>query len=338
MRFWPNAAKVQCVVLQLEIAAAADLPRLLDPATFASTEICAFNQIRRAARQGGEAMNDDSRRPTLGLPDAGQAAEAELVSSAVNADRSGDKSGGERRFLHFAPLTYPERSFKARREDLGDWLWILRHHPISAVTGHYRRNYRIKLEPGQRDEITKEAAARIAGENESVNRRMVWMLTLQGFLFAAFGLTIGARAVGRHDANTHLVATFQGLVMWAGLLSAVLALVGILSAQSSINDLKGRWLAAVPGDDHAVPPFSGPLQSLGARLNTFGLCAVLVGIWAVALHEIAAAPVRPPSPGTRPSASPSNFSPTRPDQMHGGPKATQTPPCAALPVGKSKAR
>lgn len=279
-------------------------------------------------------MNDDPRNAMLDSPDAAHGTDAELGFSAVNADQPGDKSGSKRHFRHFAPLTSHERSSKARREKLAEWLWILRHHPVSALTGHYLRSYGIKLEPGQRDEITKEAAARIAGENESVNRRMVWMLTLQGFLFAAFGLTIGSRVAGRDDANAHLVAAFQELVMWAGLLSALLALIGILSAQSSINDLKGRWLAAVPGDDHAVPPFSGPLQSLGARLNTFGLCAVLVGIWGVALHEIAAAPARPPSPATRPAALSPSLTPTVREQMHGGQKAKQPPHRAPASAGK----
>jgi hypothetical protein len=73
-------------------------------------------------------------------------------------------------------------------------------------------------------------------EDELINRRLSWNLTLQGFLFAAYGVSF--QIVGSKPYLRLLPCVFPVV----GGLVAFLVLMSILAAQEAIRGLETHWL------------------------------------------------------------------------------------------------
>jgi len=147
-------------------------------------------------------------------------------------------------------------------------------------------------------------------EDNLVNHRILWLITFNGLLFAAYGFSLGAEgsyisglliSAGRSDsdpASTQQAITLMqnfGLLLervrsglaFAGVSSSVLAYVGILAAISRIRNEKIRY-KYIWGNDQSnnqarqnlVPPVSGHISTniLGA-LCALGMPTVLFGVW-----------------------------------------------------------
>jgi len=77
-------------------------------------------------------------------------------------------------------------------------------------------------------------------EDELINRRMSWNLTLQGFLFAAYGVTVQVLS----KATEHMIIAVLVLLYVIPALGAVVAFLGwrgVKAAQTAIEGLCKRW-------------------------------------------------------------------------------------------------
>jgi hypothetical protein len=79
-------------------------------------------------------------------------------------------------------------------------------------------------------------------EDELINRRQSWNLTLQGFLFAAYGVILQVATNPKSDPSVivhfkQLVYVFPAL----GALVGIQVLVSIYAAQAAIGGLKKQW-------------------------------------------------------------------------------------------------
>src|SRR5258708_13676838 len=86
------------------------------------------------------------------------------------------------------------------------------------------------------DEIAATLRNMVNHESEQVHRRLSWLGTFQGFLFAALGFAWGKRK------GIFLVISFLGLAI------AVLVLLGLLAATFAIARIRQYWLAHRAGD------------------------------------------------------------------------------------------
>jgi len=75
-------------------------------------------------------------------------------------------------------------------------------------------------------------------ESEQVHRRITWLASFQGFLFAALGV-----AWGKSRSLTHVFATL-------GVTVAALTLVGVVAAVWAIERIRQTWLAEKPAGYH----------------------------------------------------------------------------------------
>lgn len=77
-------------------------------------------------------------------------------------------------------------------------------------------------------------------EAEQIHRRITWLASFQGFLFAALGLAWGK--------NHQLTQVFAGL----GISVSLLVLLAVLAAIRAVERLRQGWL------DNQPPNYSGP--------------------------------------------------------------------------------
>lgn len=122
-----------------------------------------------------------------------------------------------------------------------------------------------------RDAIIRE----IAAENALVMSRMTWNLTFQGFLFAGFGLALGAEP-GQAEA----AARFLEMMPIAGIAAAASAWIGIQAAFVKINELKRLWHQECPVlERHGPQPFSNQLGDFAGRIPSWALAATIIFVW-----------------------------------------------------------
>ena len=90
----------------------------------------------------------------------------------------------------------------------------------------------------------------IQHENDLINSRMGWMITLQGLLFAALGASINRQS----GENTF----FLKLIPLIGLFSSLLTAWGIFTAQLAIARLQGWWEKHEEKLKVSNTPYEGP--------------------------------------------------------------------------------
>src|SRR5215831_731060 len=85
-------------------------------------------------------------------------------------------------------------------------------------------------------------------EDELINRRLSWNLTLQGFLFAAYGVTLQAitNKSPNHDLTKHLSILLYLFPLLGGAVST-LSYMAIYAAQKAIDQLREDWNAVAKG-------------------------------------------------------------------------------------------
>jgi len=125
----------------------------------------------------------------------------------------------------------------------------------------------------------------IEREESLINRRIAWMLTFQGFLFATIAL------LANNQVSPSLRTNLEALSAIAGLLVGLLACIGVNAAYSSINDKLDRWRK--PERQKAIsdelrdrlPPITSKHASSGGKFLSYGLPLVFVLVWGVLLLQ-----------------------------------------------------
>lgn len=121
------------------------------------------------------------------------------------------------------------------------------------------------MSPAVKPEPDDFVADRIRHEENLINTRLTWMLTFQGFLFAAAAL-----------ASDESRSAILGVVPWIGVAVAALSFLGVAAAYGTIDAVR----KANPG----APVFGGARwRKWCGRTNSLGIPVVVVTAW-VALY------------------------------------------------------
>jgi hypothetical protein len=128
-------------------------------------------------------------------------------------------------------------------------------------------------------------------EDELINRRLSWNLTLQGFLFAAYGVSVQVLSNPNSTAQLRqhlkpLPCVFPAV----GGLVAVLVLLSVMAAQASIEGLKVQWRGIASQIEDGVLEMLPGLTGAGQRfankwgkMPQAGIPAVITVAWVVLL-------------------------------------------------------
>ncbi len=114
----------------------------------------------------------------------------------------------------------------------------------------------------------------IAHENQLMNQRTTWLVTVQGLLFAALGF-----AWDRHGAQPLIF-----ILCLLGTAVSLLSLVGLVAASRAIHRLYAWWQANRPAD-YAGPDVVG-LPPRTEYLNPWHLLPVLFVLAWVAVASV----------------------------------------------------
>ena len=117
-------------------------------------------------------------------------------------------------------------------------------------------------------------ARQILREERLINNRLSWMLTFEGFLFAALALTANASNEGvlRNSLKYTIPAT--------GIAVAVLTMVGISGAYVSINQIKIFW-GKQKGIKCFPLPYGSPQASARGRVTSHGIPLAMMLMWSL---------------------------------------------------------
>ena len=148
-------------------------------------------------------------------------------------------------------------------------------------------------------EIYRLCRAKIEHEDELVNQRLTWLITLQGLLFTAYGFSISAEAaslgskgieIGASEAARGAYEAFMANLLslrhglsYLGIAVSFAALTGILAACRAIRDDVAA-MHGLPVRDLAGKPLFPRIASEGSA-NALGMtCALSVpfmlsGVW-----------------------------------------------------------
>lgn len=148
-------------------------------------------------------------------------------------------------------------------------------------------------------EIYRLCRAKIEHEDELVNQRLTWLITLQGLLFTAYGFSISAEAsslgskgieIGASEAARRAYEAFMANLeslrhglSYLGIAVSFAALTGILAACRAIRDDVAA-MHGLPIQDLAGNPLFPRIVSEGSA-NALGMtCALsvpfmLAGVW-----------------------------------------------------------
>ena len=131
------------------------------------------------------------------------------------------------------------------------------------------------------DEIQKRTSDQITKEEGLIHNRITWMLTFQGFLFAAVVLSANT------NVDEHLSSLLRRTIPWLALASAGLALIGVRAAYISINSIKDTladFLIKNP-QQHHVPAHGNPLASTLGRMTSHGLPMLVILAWSYLIWQ-----------------------------------------------------
>lgn len=124
-------------------------------------------------------------------------------------------------------------------------------------------------------EVHKRASDQITKEEGLIHNRITWMLTFQGFLFAAMVLSANS------NVDARLGTLLRGAIPWLALASAALALIGVRAAYISINTIK-KFLEDFETEHKPAvkpPAFGNPTASKMGRVTSHGLPILVMLAW-----------------------------------------------------------
>jgi hypothetical protein len=89
------------------------------------------------------------------------------------------------------------------------------------------------------NEFYREIRDHIKHEDTLCNQRMTWLITLQAFLFGAYGFSLSAES--GLTPNKETIATARTGIALMGVLSSIVICVALFAAKKSIDRLVDRW-------------------------------------------------------------------------------------------------
>ena len=109
------------------------------------------------------------------------------------------------------------------------------------------------------DELYKRVRSKIEHEDDLVNQRIMWMITLHGLLFTAYGFSLSAEAISLSApglapsaipelANTYhtflaTITTLRYAMVIVGIGSSFAALLGVVAAYRAIRDDESHFMS-----------------------------------------------------------------------------------------------
>ncbi len=154
----------------------------------------------------------------------------------------------------------------------------------------------------KREDVWRDMRSVVQHEDALINTRLGWTLTFTGFLFAAFGLTMGAQAglLGNACATDETCAVSEDVASalqvvqqvrmvaaCAGIGSALAALVGALAGFSSIRNVVAQYQKhEFEGAGSAAPVYQttiGEENSNWGGLSVLAVPCLLCAIWVLLL-------------------------------------------------------
>ena len=127
------------------------------------------------------------------------------------------------------------------------------------------------------DEFYKYTLQNIEREESLIDHRISWMLTSQGFLFAALAL------LAKTNGNSPTIATLSMMTPYGGLMVAILSFVGIHAAYLSIGNLL-KVLKRRP-EWASYPRVTTDFASRLGRLCGYGLPLLFIIIWLILISQ-----------------------------------------------------
>ena len=121
----------------------------------------------------------------------------------------------------------------------------------------------------------------IKHENTLINNRISWLTTIQGFLFAAFGLIIK----NGHEPiiSGEKVSCFLRVIAFVGAAVSVLTFISALGAIKSIDKLEISWKSIREKDKVVLLPWpkggGDDIAPFLGRVGSFGISSVFVCVW-----------------------------------------------------------
>jgi len=128
-------------------------------------------------------------------------------------------------------------------------------------------------------EFYNYTVSQIGREESLINNRLSWMLTFQGFLFAAIALVTD---VGTDPAIRIIL---RNLVPIVGLVIGAFTLIGVHAAYLSINNIKAKCKERKErkerlGDRPLYPPAHGtPTAHRLGKIPSYGIPTMVVIAW-----------------------------------------------------------
>lgn len=117
-------------------------------------------------------------------------------------------------------------------------------------------------------------ARQVNREQALVHNRLSWMLTFEGFLFAALAITANVS----NDAETR--SNLKYTIPVIGFVVALLTAVGVSAAYISIHQLKRSW-ANKNGSEHFPRAYGDCLTSALGRTTGYGIPLAMMLTWVV---------------------------------------------------------
>lgn len=119
-------------------------------------------------------------------------------------------------------------------------------------------------------EIYKLFRDYVKHEDELINRRMSWNLTLHGFLFAAYGLSLQMVNQGAQPGVAIAALSLLYLLPIIGIVVAFLGWRSIKAAQKAIKNLRLQWECRIsPQPDVFFPGLAGAGSEEAERLGMY---------------------------------------------------------------------
>jgi hypothetical protein len=125
----------------------------------------------------------------------------------------------------------------------------------------------------------EQLSSQIAREDELVNQRLLWMMQCEGFLFTAFGITLGAHV----EPTPHLLKIAMLLLIpIVGFSGAFAVQRGVASAHRVLDSLKRAYLASLQRYKTShVRPFGRYAEHRQLVSSMFPW--IMMGAWALVL-------------------------------------------------------
>jgi hypothetical protein len=117
-------------------------------------------------------------------------------------------------------------------------------------------------------DIWSDHASRQAFEHELVDRKTTWLLTTQGLLFTAYGVTF--QAAGR-IADAHLLNQFRDVVAAAGFALAIVVLFGVMALLNSKRLAWKEYRTFFSDPQWWLPRKLGPPRPLDSKPLQWGV-------------------------------------------------------------------